>query len=142
MKSFVVPLLCLALAGGAMIAALRSGPDVIQTFPDAARRPPLDVVLRDAISRNANIRRIAVDYLGYYRSEAAYQGLLKALEDPNVLVRLRALRGLRIRNDRRAIPVIERVIERDTQQIVRVKAGMCLQMLKDPMGREPVSVSY
>ena len=89
MNRFAPPLLCAAIVGATVAAAL-SQEGVIHAFPDATRRPPLRVILADARSHNANHRYVAIRYLAFYRSERAYEALLLSLQDPDFLIRLNA----------------------------------------------------
>lgn len=136
MRGAAIPLIALLLFAGTIVRAITAprGEDFTHLFPDASRRPPLRVILADAESHVANDRVQAVRYLGFYRTDAALAASVAALSDPDVLVRLSALRALRLRGDTRALPEVARTAEKDPEEIVKVKAQATLEALSDPLG--------
>ncbi|MFN7975412.1 MAG: HEAT repeat domain-containing protein [Acidobacteriota bacterium] len=108
--------------------------DFTHAFPDASRRPPLQVLLNDAVSDDANERLRAVMFLGFYRSERAFQALLAALQDKDMLIRLRALEGLRMQQDTRAIPAIEALKKTEKEGMVQLKAENVIEQILYPFG--------
>ena len=137
MRQALIPLLCALMLAGTVTHAVTTLPERGAThfFPKATHRPPLPVVLADARSQDPNRRLGAVNYLGYYRAEAAFEALMNALEHRDFLIRLAAMRGLLKRADDRAIEPLERLATGDPQDIVRHRAELYLEMLRNPLGR-------
>lgn len=135
----------LIVAATLALAATRDRPGLIHTFPDASKRPPLRVVLKEIASPNAAYRYPAMRYLAFYRSDEAFDALVKGLEDRDLLIRLAALRGLLLRGDARAVPILEKVAFEDRHELVRHRAAVYAETLRDPFGQRtasPASSAY
>ena len=130
-----VPLICAGLVVAACMGAVRV-PGATHRFPSPRSRPSLSVVLADVESPNPNYRYLAARYLGYYKSEPAFQALAGAARDPDFLVRLAALWGLMVQGDPRAIPILEDRIDNDRQEIVQHRAELYLDWLRFPGGSQ------
>lgn len=131
-----VPLLCALLVAATFgHAGTRRGAGVVHAHPDATKRPPLRVLLKEIDNPRGTYRYQAVRYLAFYRSDKAFDARVRCLEDPDMLIRLAALRGMLLCGDGRAIPVLERVAATDRRDLVRHRAALYAETLRDPFGQ-------
>ena len=112
---------------GLRISAL----NVLGVLGDARALPLMIQTLKD---KNARIRTIAAQALGRLRKPEATKPLLEAAKDPDRNVRLYSVRSLGLLGDKSATKGLEKLLEKEKDNFVKVEIARSLGLLGSDAG--------